>query len=226
MNWINNFDFFLFDLDGLLINTEHIHFQAFKDMCYKRGCVLDCSFQEFCNIAHNNKDGVQLYLYSKFPNLYEKEPRWEVLYNEKKKIYFELLQDSKIELMNGVYNLLKILNEKNKNSCVVTNSYKEQTDLIKANVPILKIIPHWITREDYIKPKPDSECYLMAIKLYSKKGDRIIGFEDTIKGLKALINTPALSILISAIHNPQLDVLLPKGALHFKSLEDIKDKIF
>ncbi|KPK33552.1 MAG: hypothetical protein AMS24_00735 [Chlamydiae bacterium SM23_39] len=226
MEWIDRFDFFLFDLDGLLVNTEHIHFQAYKNMCYRRGCILDCSFQDFCNIAHATEDGLKLYIYSKFPNLYQKEPRWEVLYKEKNNLYFELLKSSKIELMKGAYDLLKILNEKNKNSCVVTNSLKEQTDLIKGNIPILKVISHWITREDYIKPKPNPEGYFTAIKLYSKKGDKIIGFEDTIKGLKALINTSALCVLISPSNYPPLNVILPREVFHFESLEDIKDSFF
>jgi HAD superfamily hydrolase (TIGR01509 family) len=221
MHWIDNYDLFLFDFDGLLVNTEHIHYQSYVDMCLKRNFKLDWSFQKFCEIAHVSKDGLKLAIYAKFPKLFEREPKWEILREEKNDIYFELIRTAKVELMPGVKKFLEILEKKGKRRCVVTNSLKEQTDLIKAKNRTLKIIEHWITREDYIKPKPNPEGYLRAIELYSEKGDRIMGFEDTIKGLRALNDTPAKSILVCHAHRPQLDALLLKGALHFESFEEL-----
>ena len=70
--------------------------------------------------------------------------------------------------------------------CVVTNSNLAMINSIRARIPVFGSIQHWITREDYEKPKPDPECYLKAIALYGKKGDRIIGFEDSVRGLTSL----------------------------------------
>ena len=88
---------------------------------------------------------------------------------------------------------------------------------------VLKNIDHWITREDYINPKPNPECYLRAILLYGKKGDRMVGFEDTIKGINALLQTPAKPVLIGDIHHPQVDVLLDKRVETLMKLVFLKD---
>ena len=35
MDWIKKYQLFLFDFDGLLVNTEEMHFLAYKQMCEK-----------------------------------------------------------------------------------------------------------------------------------------------------------------------------------------------
>ncbi len=221
MKWLKDFQLYLFDFDGLLVNTEHIHFQAYIDMCEKRGFKLDWIFLDFCKIAHYNDTGLRDSIYAKFPKLQEREPNWNVLRNEKNQIYLTLLNSGRVELMPGVKELLEELNRLNINRCVVTNSTREQINLITALNPILKTIPHWITREEYIKPKPDPESYERAILLYAKHGDKIIGFEDTIRGMQALSKTPAFCLLISPLNDPRIDSVINREILHFGSIKDL-----
>jgi beta-phosphoglucomutase len=217
-NWIHDFQLFLFDFDGLLVNTEHIHYQAYVNVLAERGYALPLSFANFCELAHLNATAWREALYANIPNL---DPNWESLYKEKKQTYLDLLGTGKVELMPGVESLLKALDGAKIERCVVTNSMREQTERIRVHLPILQTIPHWITREDYERPKPDPECYLKAIALYGKKGDRIIGFEDSVRGHKALSGTPALPVLICPKHHPLLEIALQQGGVHFESFEKI-----
>jgi HAD superfamily hydrolase (TIGR01509 family) len=219
MQWVRSFDFFLFDFDGLLVNTEHLHYAAYVNMMAGRGYKLDWSFSQFCQAAHLNSTAIREGIYADFPDL---DPDWQTLYNEKKKNYFELIGAGKVELMPGVEKLLLELEKQKIPCCVVTNSFLEQMKLIRSQLKVLNTIPHWITREDYEKPKPSPESYFLAIELYAKPGDRIIGFEDSIRGLHALKETPALPVLICDSHHPLLE-MLGEGTLHFESLEQIPD---
>ncbi|OGN59233.1 MAG: hypothetical protein A3F40_00875 [Chlamydiae bacterium RIFCSPHIGHO2_12_FULL_27_8] len=221
MKWIEDFQLFLFDLDGLLVNTEVIHHAAYVEMLKKRGFVLDWSYLKYSAAAHFNDNALKEEIYSKFPALYEMEPNWNILRDEKNKLYIELLSVSKVNILPGAEKLLLTLKEKNKKRCIVTNSFKYMSDMIRAKVKVLETIPHWITREDYIKPKPNPDCYLHAIELYGKKGDRIIGFEDSLRGLQALVQTPAISILICQNLDPRADLFLKNDVFYFKSLEEI-----
>jgi HAD superfamily hydrolase (TIGR01509 family) len=221
MKWIKDFTFFLFDFDGLLVNTEHIHYQAYINTCSQRGFNLDWSFNEFCSIAHTSSEGLKEAIYGKFPTLQQTVPSWADLYKEKKQEYFSLIQSSKVELMPGVSSLINELHKENIKTCVVTNSLKEQTDLIKSRSDCLKKIQHWVTREDYEKAKPSPDGYLRAIELYGKKGDKIIGFEDSIRGLKSLVQTPAVSVLICSNDHPQMQGVLPEKTIYFSSFEGI-----
>ena len=212
MKWIHDFQLFLFDFDGLLVNTEHLHYQAYVNILANRGHVLKLTLAQFFELAHLNSTAWREALYAEIPHL---EPNWEILYREKKQAYLELLSAGLVELMPGVEPLLKALDQAKIRRCVATNSMLEHTLLIRSRLPILQTLPHWITREDYDKPKPSPECYLKAIALYGKKGDRIIGFEDSVRGLQALRQTTALPVLICPKHHPLLEM---GGGVHFESL--------
>ena len=92
---------------------------------------------------------------------------------------------------------------------------------IKGNLPILRTIAHWITRADYTHPKPSPEGYLKAIALYGLPEDRVIGFEDTFKGFKALAATKAYPILICPAHRSHVPECLTLGGRHVESFEDL-----
>lgn len=218
MQWIHRFQLFLFDFDGLLVDTENTHYQAYIDALSLRGHSLDWSFLKFCQAAHLNANALREALCAQFPDL---ESDWNAFYQEKKRIYFELVSCGRIRLMPGVEPLLKALEKANIRRAVVTNSFREQTSLISSRLPVLQTLAHWVTRESYEKPKPDPECYLKAIQLYGKPGDRIVGFEDSIRGLEALKGTPALAVLISSAQHPLIEMAMGGSVIHFESFKEI-----
>lgn len=224
MRWIHRFHLFLFDFDGLLVNTEHLHYQAYVNMLAKRGYKLPLSFANFLELAHVSSAAWKEAIYAQIPDL---ESNWEILHREKQDAYLHLIVSGKVEVMPGVEKLLNALHEAKIRRCVVTHSTLDQVRLIRASLPILETLSQWITREDYEKPKPNPECYLKAIELYGKPGDKIIGFEDSIRGLQALRQTPAFPVLICPSHYPLLEMAIEEGVVHFESLEEIsKDRLF
>lgn len=216
MKWIRQFQLFLFDFDGLLVDTERLHYQAYVNMLAARGHDLDWSFSAFCEAAHLNATALREKIYEQFPDL---DSDWARLYEEKKRCYYELISAGKIDLMPGAETLLGELEKAGIQRCVATNSLRSQIDHIRSKLKPLQSIPHWICREDYEKAKPDPECYLRAIEMYGKKGDQIIGFEDSIRGIKALMGTPALPVLVCRKEHPLLE--LSGDVLHCTSLDQI-----
>ncbi len=225
MDMITNFQLFMFDFDGLLVNTENLHYEAYRSMCAARGVNFTWDFSQYCSFAHYEAAGFREAVFKDFPALKESEPDWEVLYDEKKRALMKLVEQGEIELMPGVERLLKLLEEHNINRCVVTHSPGILIEAIRSQNPILNTIPHWITREQYSQPKPDPECYITAIRKHSKPGDRVIGFEDTPRGLKALMGTQAKPVIVCQVEYPELPEFIQKGATRLRSLEELDEKI-
>ena len=219
MHWIKQFQLFLFDFDGLLVNTEKLHFAAYQEMCRGRGVQLNWDFDRYCAIAHSDDTAIRRNIYTEFPGLFEEEPNWSVLYAEKKAAYFSLLQGGKLELMPGVENLLKELERRGLKRCVVTHSLYEQIAFIRDQLPALQSIPVWFTREDYTQPKPSPECYIKAIDKLAEPGDRVIGFEDSLRGFNALSGSSAFPVLICRNDHPQMKEV--SGITHFESMEQV-----
>src|SRR5271169_1605450 len=109
MNWIQDYQLFLFDFDGVLVDTEPLHYAAYAELCRRHGCELKWDFERFCREAHRKAMGIWDGLKREFPSMFEKELLIEALYEEKKKIYIELLKTSRLELMEGAAELLQAL---------------------------------------------------------------------------------------------------------------------
>jgi beta-phosphoglucomutase len=217
MDSILDYQLYLFDFDGLLVDTEQLHYTAYMEMARRQGFPLTWDYRRFRQVAHSKPMGFFDGWQKEHPRALEGTSK-EVLYEEKKRLYVELLQKNPLELMEGAEELIDALDAHGIKSAVVTNSPKGQIELIKQALPTLQKIPLWITREDYAQPKPSPEGYLKAISLLAKPGDKIIGFEDALKGLKALLAAGADAVLICPRDLDYIGEAKSLGAKHFESL--------
>jgi len=221
MRWIDEYQLFLFDFDGLLVNTEQQHYQAYCKLCATRGCHVDWDFPTYCAKAHVETHGLERATYAKFPQLKEQEPDWNTFYVGKKPLYEQLLREGVVELMPGVEKMLHALAEAEVKRCVVTHSPLNHIQMIREQIPLLNTIPTWITRDDYTHPKPNPESYEMAIARLVGKDDRVIGFEDSPRGYQALKQTKAHAVLVCEEINPLVPGLIADGADHIVSFDGV-----
>ncbi len=224
-----DYQLFLFDLDGLLIDTDSLHHQAYVDFLKKRKYNLPWSFQEYLSIARSSSSALKEQIYNLFPDLHEIEPNWEVLYAEKRSAYIELLKKARsIPLMPGAESFLMRILYVGKTVAIVTNAGREEVEIIKTKVPLFSHISEWVVREDYEKPTPDPQCYKMAIDRLSFTRLGIIGFEDSARGLVALLGSSATAVLVSPYEYPQLEAY--KGRYErvasFDEIELIQERSF
>ncbi len=202
MNWIQGYNLFLFDFDGLLVNTEPVHWKAYSLLLDRYGIGSFWDFEEYCAVAHNASVPLIDIIWSTFAEEEATNPTKEKLYNEKTEICLEIIREEEVDYLPGVEELLLQLDRKGVRRAVVTHSSKELITAVRQRNSLLDTIPHWITREDYGPAKPDPCCYLYAIEKLGQKGDRIIGFEDSPRGLTALAKTPAIPVLVQSKREP------------------------
>lgn len=215
---IDLFNLYLFDFDGILVDTENLHYQAYKEMCKHYGHELSWDMKEYLQAAMFSQFGLRDAIYERFPRM--QELPWDKVYSKKLEIYLEIVETYGVKLMPGVEALLKKLFKLNKKIAVVTNSTSSQVEALQNQHPILQQIPYWMTRECYIFSKPNGECYQKAIEKWQHSGDEVIGFEDSYKGMQALLNVRAHSVFVSPFFDLTLWKDQPKKpSSHFASLE-------
>ncbi len=183
-----------FDFDGLLIDTEPLHHLAYTDVLKSLNFPLPLTFEEYCGIAHSkNRNLFAETVKAKHPHF---TMPWETLRAHKTNRYRELLNEGLIKPMEGAEALVKKLHDHKIKTCIVTNSYRSDLELIAKTLPFIHDIPLILAREDYPHPKPAPDGYLKALKYYKTHPDRAIGLEDSEKGMDALkaAGIPALLI--------------------------------
>ncbi len=221
MDWILNYQLYLFDLDGLLVNTEEIHFEAYRTMLKNRGYRLPWDFAKYFSIAQQDAEAPKRYIYAEFPELQKEEPDWSVLYAEKKSSFQALLEVMPAPLMPGAADFLQKIADEKKKRAVVTHSPLPFVEALKRKNPTLHQIEHWITREDYNQPKPAPDGYLKAIEQLASPDDQVIGFEDSSRGLRSLMQTRATPILINSFDEKLKNEFRDKGVKVYSSFNEL-----
>lgn len=216
-----SFDAFFFDFDGLLADTEPLHYKAYKILLSRRGLNLPWDFKTYCHYAHQKTDVFAEEMFKLFPTLRAEQPNWMVLREEKVRIYQNLIMEEPISLMPGVEKTLTFLKNHSKPMYVVTNATEEQVSAIKKHQPFLNIIPTWVTRECYNNPKPAPDGYLKAMEIHGDPHCKAIGFEDAIRGIDSLKAASITPVFILPDNYPKPDKTKLEEVAVFKSFDEL-----
>ncbi|MDX8431248.1 MAG: HAD family phosphatase [Candidatus Algichlamydia australiensis] len=208
-------DLFLFDFDGLFVNTEPLHFKAYNLALRDYGVDFDWDFCKYCLFAHMGTQVFSEAVFKDFPSLQKAEPSWEKVRETKIAHYQELVKLGPVKLMPGVTELIQELKIRNLRSCIVTNSNRADLEIIANHLPFIRQI-EWITRENYQEAKPAPDGYLVALEKFG--GEKPVGFEDTLKGILSLQAAGVKPILVCENNHPQLQDRRLKGVLHYQRI--------
>ena len=194
---------FLFDLDGTLVNTDHIYTEVWN-MIFKKYnfCfVVDKLF--FNNFIKGKND--TLFLNYLLPNI--SIELVNEISNLKDDLFIELLKNRNHDsiLLKGVLDFF----EKNKNRriAIVTSCNKKSAEYIIEYTGLNKYISLLITANDCTRHKPDSEPYLNAIEKLQLDKEKIIIFEDSYSGYTSAKNANVYKIIIVCNENSCNDII-------------------
>ena len=171
----NKGDFFIMlDMDGTIIDSNLAHYNGYKKV-----------FEEHDKTFLNDSEWNDIILNGNIDNYLKtcfNEKDVDRIKTEKRN---NLINET-IGFTNNSDLFLRFLIDNGFNFCVVTNTSKESVDIFKHKIPLLNDIKQWIYRDDYVLPKPYSECYELAKKKYHKNEKYVIGIEDSTVGYNAL----------------------------------------
>ena len=220
MHWLLDYELIFFDFDGLLVNTERLHFAAYQQLLTAHGLSFPWDFSTFVGIAHQSSDLLRKTITNHCPKLIE-EKTWKKLYQEKQHYYEQLLESHHLELMPGVPKLLDLVWQHQIPHAVVTNSTYRQVSSIQRHLTLLKSIPVWITREDYLNPKPAPDAYFKAIETLGGAKEKMVGFEDALRGIQALEKAQITAVLVCPPDHPQLSRIENDSLPYFPSFNEL-----
>ncbi len=165
------------DNDGVLVDTEHLYFEASRDALRQVG--IELSLAQFVHLTLDlGKSPIGLAARRGIP-----AQTVEVLRRRKNERYADLLQNG-AEPMAGAAETLAALHGKVA-MAIVTSSRRDHFDLIHRNNGLLGFFDFILTREDYQHSKPNPEPYLKALKASGLRAEECLVIEDTRRGLEA-----------------------------------------
>jgi HAD superfamily hydrolase (TIGR01509 family) len=191
----------LFDLDGLLIDTEGPFMACWKLVCAEHGYTVDEAMTlQMVGLGVREEERLFKTAYGEnFPFLALRDETFECAKT--------LHEKEGMRVMPGARELLARLKEKRLPLCLATGTMYERT-LWKLRISGLEGIFDAITTgSDVDKGKPAPDIFLTAARKIGVAPEYCVGFEDSPVGLEALAAAGIRSVFVKDIIEPAPEVL-------------------
>lgn len=162
----------LFDLDGVLIDTEPSYTEFWGAVGRKYNCGID----DFAHIIKGNTLGNILNTY--FPN---KSVQEEIVTDLKKHE-----AEMQYRVFDGVIEFVADLRKGGVRTAIVTSSNNIKMQHVREQLPeLLANIDVVLTEENVTRSKPDPQGYMLAAERLGCESKNCYVFEDSLAGLEA-----------------------------------------
>ena len=170
----------LFDMDGLLIDTERINMACARQVAQEMGFELDIPKLARTVCGVRRAFAVQAYA-SVLPESIDAQ----VFYDRKNELLQHTLETEGAPAMKGAAELLTWLNDQGI-SCVLATATRYETAENRLRAAGLwHLLPYRITGDDVIRSKPDPETYLKAAALAGVSPSECLVLEDSFNGIRS-----------------------------------------
>lgn len=185
---------FIFDLDGVIVDTAKYHYMAWKGLANSLGISFSKAQNEQLK-GVSRVDSLNKILSWGNLTLSDKEfVSWMTLKNQEYLSYIEKMDDG--EILPGVKNTLLMIHAKG--HLIALGSASKNARLILEKVGLISHFDCIIDGTNVTKAKPDSEVFLKAAEGLGLKPDQCIVFEDAAAGIQAANAANMISIGIGS----------------------------
>jgi beta-phosphoglucomutase len=168
----------LFDLDGTLAQTEHLHHAAFNALLAAYGRSLDHpTFLR--HVSGRSNEDITSYL---FPDLDAGERKRLA---EDKERWFRELASAGVEATPGAESLLDWARARNLATGLVTNAPRENADLMIATLGLGEAFDVVVCGAELEHSKPHPAPYLAALATLGLDASHTLAIEDSTTGIAA-----------------------------------------
>ena len=195
-------DAVVFDLDGLMFNTEELYEQVGGELLRRRG--KQCT-RELLDRMMGRPGRVALQIMIDFHGL---DASVEQLQSETDTIFRELLP-TRLQTMPGLLELLKALEASALPKAIATSSRRTFAADVLGRFDLEERFEFVLTAEDVVNGKPNPEIYKTAASRLACPVERIMVLEDSQHGCAAAVAAGAFAV---AVPGPQSANHTFKGA--------------
>ena len=168
----------VFDLDGVLVDSKSIHFDALNDALRFIKNTYVITEEEQKNIYEGLPTKAKLKLLNKNKGI--PEDKFDAIWSMKQEITSKMFAN--IPEDKDLIKLLKIIKDSGIHIAVASNSIGKTVADCLESLGIANLIDHVVSNEDVKNPKPHPEMYWKAMSYFGVISDETVIFEDSLVG--------------------------------------------
>lgn len=181
---------FIFDLDGVIVDTAHFHYKAWKKTAHELGFDLTLEMNE--KLKGVSRIG-SLHKILDWANVSISQEQFNSLTSEKNEDYLvNVSQMSKKDILPGVSKFIKEL--KNSGYPIALGSASKNAKSILSRIELLSKFDAIVDGNNVTKAKPNPEVFIKAASLINIMPEDCIVFEDSQAGIQAANSANMISI--------------------------------
>lgn len=201
---------FIFDLDGVIVDSAEYHYQAWGQLAMELGIPFDRSHNERLK-GVSRMESLELILEnSKDPQAYSSSEKI-ILADHKNNNYKQLIEQiTPDHLLPGIARLLRDLQEAGVRMGLASASHN--APVILQRLQIASYFDVVVDPGTLEKGKPDPEIFLTASSLLGVTPDSCIGIEDAEAGIQAIKRAGMFAVGVGDPFSMQAaDMIIPCG---------------
>ncbi|RAR50303.1 beta-phosphoglucomutase [Flavobacterium lacus] len=193
---------FIFDLDGVIVDTAKYHYLAWQKIAQQLGIEFTPEHnEELKGVSRVRSLDIILNL-GNIEATQEEKNGWLVQKNEDYLSYLVTMDES--EILPGVLSVLVYLKENNQK--IVLGSASKNARPILEKAKIIEYFDAIVDGNDVSNAKPDPEVFIQGAKKVNFSNEECIVFEDSVAGIQAANLAGMISVGIgeeSILHEAQ-----------------------
>ena len=184
----------VFDLDGLLVNTEELYQQVGSELLGRRGRTFE---PDLLDAMMGRPQQVSLAIMIEWHGLSD---TIHALAAETKEIFVTLL-DTRLAVMPGAVDLLTALDDRGIPRGVATSSDPDFAHDVLARVGLSERFAFVLTSADVTHGKPHPEIYQAAARRLAIHPGSVLVLEDSAAGCRAAVAAGAVAVAVPGGHS-------------------------
>jgi beta-phosphoglucomutase len=190
-----NYKAVLFDMDGVIVDSEPLHVAAFRATLKDYGHELTHEQYEQHFAGRTDEAGFKLYF-----DFIDETVELPVIMDKKAKAYLELAADQLVSYP-GVTEFIRDLTSHQVPLALVTGSLRAEAEITLKAFGLTEVFRAIVAAEDILQSKPSPEGYLKGAKALGVKPADCIVIEDTPNGVKAAVAAGMRCLAVTTTHS-------------------------
>jgi len=171
----------IFDMDGLLLDTERVCMQAFEKACQQLS--LPFVKNAYLKIIGRNAQGIEAAIMSHYAQYIEYAPLRKAWMDG----YWPIVEHQAIPVKSGVINLLEWFKSQNIPVAVATSTHNKLAATKLKLAGLDHYFQHISSGCEVTRGKPDPEIFLLAAQRLNVAPEQCLAFEDSSNGVISAI---------------------------------------
>lgn len=208
----------LFDMDGLLIDSERIYRDCWIQAAQELGYTFDT--EKALSLRSLDKELAN----ALFIRWFSDETAYERVKKRRKEIMAEKIRQVPLQRKPGVRSLIQELEKRGIKAAVVTASPQKRAQMHLESVGLGNLFETIVTTETVKRGKPFPDVYLYAAKRMQVMPKECLAFEDSPNGVKSAHEAGCHTVMIPDLTPPAGD-LMPYVEYTYDSLADLAKEL-